>query len=936
MVSLFPRDTFNQRTNGLRPDLANMLVGLKPGFLRFPGGCWVEGETMATAYRWKRTIGDPADRANVWNLWGYYSHNGLGFHEFLQLAEDLGAEPLFVINVGMSHSQVVPLADMGPYVQDALDAIEYANGPADSTWGAQRAANGHPAPFRLRFMEIGNENSGTAYNDRYALFYDAIKARYPEMELIADVWGGTPTSRPLEIIDEHYYSDPAFFARNATRYDSYSRSGPKIYVGEYAVTSGAGAGNLAAALGEAAFMTGIERNSDIVTMASYAPLFAHVSNKRWNPDLIYFDSSRVYGSPSYYVQQMFAENRGDVVLPTTVSVAMGTPKSGKIGLGTWNTQAAFSNLVVTAGDVTLYQSDFSQGTAGWTLGSGTWTTSDGVLSQTAGGTDRRAVTGSSSWTNYSYSLKARKLGGSEGFLILFHVGDDNNLTWWNIGGWNNTLHAIERIDNGMKSDVSTRVPGQVETGRWYDVRIVVEGFRIRCYLDQELIHDVTYPQSDHGGIGLGTWNTQAAYSNIAVRAAGQTLYQSDFSQGAQDWRIYSGTWSTAASSFQQTAGGVDRRALTGNTNWADYTLSLQARKLGGSEGFLILFNVQDDQNLTWWNIGGWNNTQHAIERMNNGAKSILGSAVSGSVNTAQWYDIRIEMGGARMRCYLDNALIHDVSNPLPPPFHTTASFEPNTGRVLLKTVNVSSQPLTTVLDVTTTRGLTPAGTALVLTSPSPADENSFAQPANVAPVTNLLAGVSSRFTHTFPANSLSVLRLQARPDFPVGLSLDLDSSQQQLAALSIGIPVRLSSFITNSVSVSYTVESPSGVLAQGTLTFYPGDLRSTILLDLPTADEAILRITLSNPVNGQLQGLSRAYFVPSLNTPQEPPRLAWARFPDETLLFWTDPTATLLSAPTLAGPWSHDPAPSPFHLVPSAPSQFYRLERAANVPAEER
>jgi hypothetical protein len=215
MVSMFPRDTFKNRANGLRPDLAGYLEGIRPAFVRFPGGCWVEGNTMAESYRWKQTIGPVADRRTQYNLWQYMSGNGLGFHEYLQMSEDLGAEPLFVINVGMSHNGVVALDQMAPYVQDALDAIEYANGPVTSTWGAKRAAAGHPAPFNLKYMEIGNENGGTDYAARFPLFYDAIKAQYPTMKLIADVWGGYPTNRTPDLIDEHYYSNPAFFTSNA-------------------------------------------------------------------------------------------------------------------------------------------------------------------------------------------------------------------------------------------------------------------------------------------------------------------------------------------------------------------------------------------------------------------------------------------------------------------------------------------------------------------------------------------------------------------------------------------------------------------------------------------------------------------------------------------------------------------------------------------------
>jgi alpha-L-arabinofuranosidase len=495
VVSLFPRQTFNGRPNGLRPDLAGKLADLEPSFMRFPGGCYIEGDYLVNAFRWKNSIGDIAGRPGHWNaVWNYFSSDGLGYHEYLQLCEDLGAEPLFVINCGMAHKETQPLDQMAPYVQDALDAIEYANGPTDSPWGSLRAANGHPASFNLRYMEIGNENGGSAYQQRYALFYDAIKACYPEILLVAD----EPTSlRPADLVDEHYYSSPDFFIANASKYDSYSRTGPKVYVGEYAVTSGCGNGNLAGALGEAAFMTGMERNSDIVVMASYAPLFANLNNKSWSPDLIYFDSSRVYGTPSYYVQRLFSENRGDVVLPVEVSgpAISGVARHGAVGLGTWSTRASYANVVVTRGQQTLYQSDFASGAAGWRVYQGAWNASGGVYQQTANSTDCRSTTGDTSWSDYTITLKARKDGGNEGFLIIFNWLDDQNWTWWNIGGWGNTLHAIEDCKGGIKSDVGARVAGQVQTGRWYDIRIELQGDHIKCYLDGQLVHDVDYPES---------------------------------------------------------------------------------------------------------------------------------------------------------------------------------------------------------------------------------------------------------------------------------------------------------------------------------------------------------------------------------------------------------------------------------------------------------
>jgi alpha-L-arabinofuranosidase len=487
-VSLFPTKTFKGRHNGLRPDLAEMLVELKPAFNRFPGGCYVEGNRLDNAFRWKKSIGDPAERPGHWNLWGYRSTGGLGYHEYLQLCEDLGAAPLFVINCGMAHEDHVAHDKLDEWVQDALDAIEYANGPPDGKWGALRAKAGHPAPFHLKYMEIGNENGGPVYEDHYRHFYDRIKAKYPDMTLVANT---LVRSRPMDILDEHYYSNPEFFMANAERYDKYDRTkGPKIYVGEYAVTQNCGKGNLRAAIGEAAFMTGMERNSDIVAMASYAPLLVNCGWRQWNPNAINFDCSRVYGTPSYYVQKMFSRNRADVVLgldfaPPEVKSADSKIKGGAIGVGTWATRAEYKDIKVTRGDKVLFRQTTGNDMNGWTPVAGQWSMSNGVLRQSALHENLRCFAGDTAWKDYTYTLKARKLGGAEGFLISFNVQNHDAKSWWNLGGWGNQRHALE-----MDGVSDSGVPGQIETGRWYDIRIETAGGRIRCYLDGKLVHDV--------------------------------------------------------------------------------------------------------------------------------------------------------------------------------------------------------------------------------------------------------------------------------------------------------------------------------------------------------------------------------------------------------------------------------------------------------------
>ena len=493
MVSLMPKKTW--KDHGLRPDLAESLDGLHPKFMRFPGGCWVEGDDFAHMNHWKNTVGDIDARTPLWNIWGYYATHGLGYHEYLQLAEDLGAEPLFCINIGMSHKETIPMDRMGQWVQDALDAIEYANGPTNSIWGAMRAKAGHPAPFNLKYMEIGNENGGfNGYVEHWNLFYDAIRAKYPEIKFVADGWDKFGDKQP-DIVDDHYYDSPEWFMRNAGLYDKKDRNGAKVFVGEYAVTKNCGLGNLRGAIGEAAFMTGLERNSDEVILASYAPLLVNLNHRAWNPDLINFDSSKWYGLPSYYVQKLFAENRGDVYLPTDVQSPVAEPEvtGGRIGVGTWNTASEFKDIKVTAPDgKVLFASDFSNGSTGWKLlGDGAeWKTQDGALRQTAEKESIRALAGEKSWTDYTLTLKARKISGAEGFLILFRIGGDDDRTWWNVGGWGNTQDAIE--SGGTLDSKSSHI----ETDRWYDLKLTVAGKHVQCWLDGELIHDVDF---DAGG-----------------------------------------------------------------------------------------------------------------------------------------------------------------------------------------------------------------------------------------------------------------------------------------------------------------------------------------------------------------------------------------------------------------------------------------------------
>lgn len=344
MLSLFPVDTWKGRPKGLRKDMVQMLADMKPGFIRFPGGCIVEGKDLANRFQWKKTVGPITERELIINRWNtefkhrltpdYFQTFGLGFFEYFLLAEDIGATPVPILNCGMAcqfnTGEVVPLEELDDYVQDALDLVEFANGSIDTKWGKLRAEMGHPEPFHLKMLGVGNENWGPQYIERLAVFKKALNEKHPEISLIAssgtdpegdrfDFLNEKLRAMNINIIDEHYYRPPSWFLSSASRYDNYERNGVKIFAGEYAShttrPNGPGKSTWEAALSEAAFMTGLERNGDVVEMASYAPLFGHVDGWQWSPDLIWVDNLKVYGTPSYQVQKLYATNKGTSIIP---------------------------------------------------------------------------------------------------------------------------------------------------------------------------------------------------------------------------------------------------------------------------------------------------------------------------------------------------------------------------------------------------------------------------------------------------------------------------------------------------------------------------------------------------------------------------------------------------------------------------------------------
>lgn len=510
MVSLFPRDTYKREPNGLRKDLAEKIAALHPGFVRFPGGCLVNTGSMEDyseasgyqrkrSYQWKDTVGPVEQRATNSNFWGYNQSYGLGYYEYFRLSEDVGAMPLPVVPAlvtGCGQNQAVAdEALLKRHIQDTLDLIEFANGPANSTWGKVRARMGHPKPFHLTHIEVGNEeNLPNEFFARFKEFRAAIQAKHPDIQVISnsgpDDSGSTfdtawqlNKDAKVDMVDEHYYNSPQWFLQNNDRYDSYDRGGPKVFLGEYASLGNTFKNGLA----EAAYMTGLERNADVVKLASYAPLFANEDYVQWRPDLVWFNNHASWNSANYEVQKLFMNNVGDRVVPST---ATGTPSllapiSGAVGLSTWATTASYDDVKVTGADGNaLLTDDFSGDASQWThTGGGSWSVQDGQYTQTDVTAENTMVSaGDPGWHDYDLHVKATKKAGKEGFLVAFGVKDTGNYYWWNLGGWNNTQSAVEQAVDGGKSTLLSKA-GSVETGRAYDVDVKVRGRQVTLYLD---------------------------------------------------------------------------------------------------------------------------------------------------------------------------------------------------------------------------------------------------------------------------------------------------------------------------------------------------------------------------------------------------------------------------------------------------------------------
>ncbi|SET21698.1 alpha-L-arabinofuranosidase C-terminal domain-containing protein [Paenibacillus sp. NFR01] len=497
MVSLFPLDTYKNRPNGLRRDIAELLADLKPKFMRFPGGCLIHDGSLDpddrdSMYRWKNTLGPAAARPSKRNNWGYNQTLGLGYYEYFLFCEDIGAKAIPVLPGGYDphHRRIVPIDELGPWIQDALDLIEFARGDASTTWGAVRAEMGHPEPFGLEYIGIGNEEVGDPFFERYPYFHRAIKAQYPDIKVInssgpfaagGEYERGWASAREngSDLVDEHYYSSPEWFLAHADRYAGFDANGPKVFLGEYATWGN----TYYNALAEAAYMTGLERSAHAVSLACYAPMLCNVDYINWKPDMIWFNNHEVFGTPNYYVQQLFMRHQGDHLLQVEAEgleseeVSENAPIAGSIALLADHAEVFYRDIVLIDRKTGTEQQLGSEIKLNCSL-----------EAQENGTAQRELQVGAIDTSSYTLKLKATKFSGVRGFNIVYGMQDEQNRLVWEIGGWQNQDTILSSFVSGRGS-VLTHSLFTVETGREYELVLEVEGRTIRAYIDGVLVNE---------------------------------------------------------------------------------------------------------------------------------------------------------------------------------------------------------------------------------------------------------------------------------------------------------------------------------------------------------------------------------------------------------------------------------------------------------------
>lgn len=503
MVSLFPQKTFMQQRNGLRADIATLLADLKPRFMRFPGGCLVHdgsinAEDRDSLYRWKNTIGVLEERPARRNNWGYNQTLGLGYYEYFCFCEEIGAKPLPVLPAGYDphHQRKVPFDQLDEWIQEALDLISFANDDASAQWGRIRCELGHPEPFGLEYIGIGNEEVGEGFFERYPYFHKAIKEKYPDIQIIASsgpfAAGGEyekgwncARRNHADLVDEHYYMAPEWFLANHHRYDSFDEKDPRVFLGEYASWGNTWYN----ALIEASYMTGTERNSEKVGLACYAPLLCNVNYINWKPDMIWFNNHQAYGTANYYVQKLFMNHQGDdrIELEMTGiddSVTIQDDPKGGFGLRTEpDTVVRYSQIMIE---------DIQNGTI-W-KDSEVYFVGDNVEQYISADPDARVVTEdillhTVESDHYIITVKGEMLYGRRGFMLQYGNRDEKNRYQWEIGGWQNMDSALTQDIAGRNSCL-TQSSFTVAADREYELKLEIEGRHLRAYIDGELIHEI--------------------------------------------------------------------------------------------------------------------------------------------------------------------------------------------------------------------------------------------------------------------------------------------------------------------------------------------------------------------------------------------------------------------------------------------------------------
>ncbi len=482
VVSLFPEKTWKERPNGQRADLMEMIAGLHPRFIRFPGGSFVEGYTAGTYPQWRETIGDIAQRKHFWNVWAYGSTGGTGYHEYLQLCEDLGAEPVYVVNSGLTSQSRRPryedITVMDKLVEEALGAIAYANAPADSALGALRARMGHPEPFGLKYIQIGSENYGQEYAKRFELFREAIKAAYPQMTVI----GSAPVSKRNreDWVDTHFYANPAFFAGAAGRFEAerFSRRAPGLMIGEFGTPDPSAGGTLGAAIGEACFLVGVENDPDRVRRLAYAPLLGHVGYPLERHPLILFDNRRAVATPSYYLWQLFATHRGDECLKTTVD----TYRRPQVTFGRAGIEVFDNSFEIT--DAALDGRHITEAEAL----SGSCQVNDGRLAVEANRWNH-VLAGDTAAYDYTFTARIRRTKGSGGLQLRVRdngrAGEQADFIALTLGTGS---AGLIRQAGGVKDSLAAPKAFPLENNRWYAVRIACRGGAVVCAVDDSVVH----------------------------------------------------------------------------------------------------------------------------------------------------------------------------------------------------------------------------------------------------------------------------------------------------------------------------------------------------------------------------------------------------------------------------------------------------------------